>query len=169
MKRSELERTLGTKLQMASDPRRQHVTYTLRIEGKLVLPQSVRVSHGSGELTDREKGSAARDLFLRERELEVCVKCHIGAQCVFICIAVELLHRVAEKDPEAMPKSDLSRDSEGIGTLIRVAEAAHMNGRWTPPEKALLERISSRLHHCLDAQHTRTLAGRIHQFVTART
>ncbi len=168
MKRAELDRVLTTKLRMQKEAGGRHTNYILRIGGKLVLPRTVRLSHGSGELRDREKGSTARDLFLKERELDTCVQCYIDAECVFLCIAISLLTRLAEMDPEATPRGELLRDCAGIGDLLLAAESFSTTRPQSLPSRAVLERLEASLDLCMNTQHTRELARRIQRHVLAR-
>ena len=168
MKRSDLERTLSHKLHFASDTRRQHITYMLRVDGRLVLPQAVRLSHGSGELTDREKGSAARDLCLKERELESCVQCEVDAQCVYTCMAIELLWRIAAKDPEATSRAEMSRDLDGVGALVTLAESHARRPHWSRADKAVLDRVMDHLDDCMSTIQAQELAGRLLRLVSKR-
>jgi hypothetical protein len=139
MKRNEAERCLTGKLGLERKDRR-HITFDLRLDGKLVLPIAVRLSHGSGELTGHELGSLAKDLGLREAEFSSCVGCSVSRDCVYACVITRLLRRI---DPLIQSDSD-------IRNLVKIADllADNMNthhSRWNGLETKILDRLTNDL------------------------
>src|SRR5947208_1045608 len=101
MKIKELEKRLTGKLELERNPAAPHTDYRLRCAGRIVsLPTLLRVSHGSGELVDKNLGNVAKALGLNEYLLKEMVGCRVGRPCVLLCLAARLLEFVRRQRQE---------------------------------------------------------------------
>lgn len=166
MKRAEAERCLGSKLGLERLDSKRHVTFDLRLNGQLILPIAVRLSHGSGEITGHILGTVAKDLGLREREFASCAGCNIGRDCVYLCLITRLLRRV---DPLVLTEKDLLDLVKLVGLLIQALEQPQGNShKWNGQEGKILIRVEADLMVLKEVQHLDEAASRALRIIVDR-
>lgn len=101
MKIKELESCLSGKLGFEKKAAQRHADYRLRCAERIIgLPTVLRVSHGSGELTNNNLDGIAKGLGINEFALKETVRCRLSRACVLLCLSAKLLEFVERQREE---------------------------------------------------------------------
>ena len=142
MKIKQLADRLTGKLGLEQNEATRHTDYRLRCAGKIVgLPTLLRVSHGSGELANKNLGGIAKGLGLNEHALKEMVGCRVGRPCVLLCLSSRLLEFVYRQRQEQgeIFRPGLLAMLESIEFLLAEPEFIAPPS-WTAAERKALER-----------------------------
>lgn len=142
MKIDQLERCLTGKLKLRKKDETRHTDYQLRCNGGLIpLPRLLRMSRGSGEITDTNFGGIAKALGLNEHALRDTEGCRIGRPCILLCLTGRLLDFIITRrqaDGDAF-RPGLIAMVESIELILEDCESTQADA-WTPCERKALDR-----------------------------
>jgi hypothetical protein len=98
----EVDRILQSKVRLVKTSNANHDHFAFPKTLGIGLPIILALSRGSGEISETNLKGLADGLGMRKDEFTQSLKCHIGRNVIYLCLASHLLHWIEgrlESDP----------------------------------------------------------------------